>query len=70
MNIKKKKIILNDEVKEFLNIMEKENNENKLVKNNYEKKVNKQVKIIIIFLCIDFLKIIILFLSFRNLQNL
>ena len=37
MNIKKKKIILNDEVKEFLNIMEKENNENKLVKNNYEK---------------------------------
>ena len=70
MNIKKKKIILNDEVKEFLNIMEKENNENKLVKNNYEKKVNKQVKIIIIFLYIDFLKIIILFLSFRNLQNL
>ena len=70
MNIKKKKIILNDEVKEFLNIMEKENNENKLVKNNYEKKVNKQVKIIIIFLYIDFLKIIILFLIFRNLQNL
>ena len=70
MNIKKKKIILNDEVKEFLNIMEKENNENKLVKNNYEKKVNKQVKIIIIFLYIDFLKIIILFLIFLNLQNL
>ena len=42
MNIKKKKIILNDEVKEFLNIMEKENDENKvLVKNNYEKEVNK-----------------------------
>ena len=70
MNIKKKKIILNDEVKEFLTIMEKENNENKLVKNNYEKKVNKQVKIIIIFLYIDFLKIIILFLIFLNLQNL
>ena len=35
MNIKKKKIILNDEVKEFLTIMEKENNENKvLAKNN------------------------------------
>jgi hypothetical protein len=42
MNIKKKKIILNDEVKEFLDIMEKENDENKvLVKNNYEKEVNK-----------------------------
>jgi hypothetical protein len=42
MNIKKKKIILNDEVKEFLTIMEKENNENKvLAKNNYEKEVNK-----------------------------
>ena len=42
MNIKKKKIILNDEVKEFMNIMEKENNENKLlVNNNYEKDVNK-----------------------------
>jgi hypothetical protein len=42
MNIKKKKIILNDEVKEFINIMEKENNENKLlVNNNYEKEVNK-----------------------------
>jgi hypothetical protein len=42
MNIKKKKIILNDEVKEFMNIMEKENNENKLlVNNNYEKEVNK-----------------------------
>ena len=44
MNIKKKKIILNDEVKEFLDIMEKENDENKvLVKNNYEKEVNKWV---------------------------
>ena len=42
MNIKKKKITLNDEVKEFINIMEKENNENKLlVNNNYEKEVNK-----------------------------
>ena len=42
MNIKKKKIILNDEVKEFLTIMEKENNENKvLAKNNYEKEVKK-----------------------------
>ena len=42
MNIKKKKIILNDEVKEFLTIMEKENNENnRLIKNNYEKEVNK-----------------------------
>lgn len=42
MNIKKKKIILNDEVKEFINIMEKENDENKLlVNNNYEKEVNK-----------------------------
>lgn len=42
MNIKKKKITLNDEVKEFMNIMEKENNENKLlVNNNYEKEVNK-----------------------------
>jgi hypothetical protein len=42
MNIKKKKIILNDEVKDFMNIMEKENNENKLlVNNNYEKEVNK-----------------------------
>ena len=42
MNIKKKKIILNDEVKEFMMIMEKENSENKsLVKNNYEKEVNK-----------------------------
>ncbi len=41
-NIPKKKIILNDEVKEFLTIMEKENNENKvLAKNNYEKEVNK-----------------------------
>ena len=36
MNIKKKKIILNDEVKEFLDIIEKENDENKvLIKNNY-----------------------------------
>ena len=41
MNIKKKKIILNDEVKEFLSIMGKENLENKLIKNNYESKVNK-----------------------------
>ena len=41
MNIKKKKIILNDEVKEFLTIMEKDNIENKLIRNNYEKEVNK-----------------------------
>ena len=41
MNIKKKKIILNDEAKEFLTIMEQENFENKLVKNNYEKEVKK-----------------------------
>jgi hypothetical protein len=41
MNIKKKKIILNDEVKEFLTIMEKENFDNKLIKNNYEKEVKK-----------------------------
>ena len=41
MNIKKKKIILNDEVKEFLSIMGKENQENKWIKNNYESKVNK-----------------------------
>ena len=41
MNIKKKKIILNDEVKEFLSIMGKENQENILIKNNYESKVNK-----------------------------
>ena len=41
MNIKKKKIILNDEVKEFLTIMEQENLENKLVKNNYEKEAKK-----------------------------
>ena len=41
MNIKKKKIILNDEVKEFLSIMEKENYDNRLVTNNYEKEVNK-----------------------------
>lgn len=41
MNIKNKKIILNDEVKEFLTIMEQENFENKLVKNNYEKEVKK-----------------------------
>ena len=39
MNIKKKKIILNDEAKEFLSIMENENNENNIC--NYEKKVNK-----------------------------
>jgi hypothetical protein len=41
MNIKNKKIILNDEVKEFLTIMEKENFDNKLIKNNYEKEVKK-----------------------------
>jgi hypothetical protein len=41
MNVIKKKIILNDEVKEFLSIMEKENANNHLVKNNYENKVNK-----------------------------
>ena len=41
MNIKKKKIILNDEVKEFLSVMEKENYDNKLVTHNYEKEVNK-----------------------------
>ena len=41
MNIKKKKIILNDEVKEFLTIMEKENFDNKLIKKNYEKEVKK-----------------------------
>ena len=40
MNIKKKKIILNDEVKEFLSIIDKENN-NLSIDNNYEKKVNK-----------------------------
>ena len=41
MNIKKKKIILNDVVKEFLSIMENENASNNLIKNNYEQKVNK-----------------------------
>ena len=41
MNIKNKKIILNDEVKEFLTIMAKENFDNKLIKNNYEKEVKK-----------------------------
>ena len=41
MNIKNKIIILNDEVKEFLTIMEKENFDNKLIKNNYEKEVKK-----------------------------
>ena len=41
MNIKNKKIILNDEAKEFLTIMEKENFDNKLIKNNYEKEVKK-----------------------------
>ena len=41
MNIKKKKVILIDEVKEFLNIMERENDNNNLIKNNYENKVNK-----------------------------
>ncbi len=40
MNIKKKKIILNDEVKEFLSVIDKENN-NSSLKNNYERKVNK-----------------------------
>ena len=40
MNIKKTKIILNDEVKEFLSIIDKENN-NSSLKNNYESKVNK-----------------------------
>ena len=41
MNIKKKKVILLDEVKEYLNIMERENSNNNLIKNNYENKVNK-----------------------------
>ena len=41
MNIKKKKVILIDEVKEFLNIMERENDNNNLIKNNYENKINK-----------------------------
>ena len=41
MMIKKKKIILNDEVKEFLTIMDKENNNNSFIKNNYEKTINK-----------------------------
>ena len=41
MNIKKKKIILNDEVKEYLSIIEEENVKNYLIKNNYESKVNK-----------------------------
>ena len=40
MNIKKKKIILIDEAKEFLSIMEKENSNNK-INGNYEQKVNK-----------------------------
>ena len=40
MNIKKKKIILNDEVKEFLSIINKENN-NSSTNQNYESKVNK-----------------------------
>ena len=46
MNIKNKKIILNDEVKEFLTIMEKENFDNKLIKKNYEKSV-KNLEVII-----------------------
>ena len=41
MNIKKKKIILNDEVKEYLSIIEEENVKNYLLNNNYESKVNK-----------------------------
>ena len=41
MIIKKKKIILNDEVKEFLSIMTKENEKKTSIKNNYENKVNK-----------------------------
>ena len=40
MNIKKKKIILNDEVKEFLSEIEKENNNSSKIY-NYESKVNK-----------------------------
>ena len=41
MIVKRKKEILNDEAREFLNIMEKENYTNNSIKNNYEKKVNK-----------------------------
>ena len=45
MNIKKKKVILNDEVKEFLSIMasenETENENNSFIKNNFENKVDK-----------------------------
>ena len=41
MNIKKKKIILNDEVKEFLSIMASENENNSFIKNNFENKVDK-----------------------------
>ena len=41
MIIKKKKPILIDEVKEFLSIMEKENENRVSIKNNYESKVNK-----------------------------
>ena len=41
MNIKKKKIILNDKVKEILSIMSKENENKSSIKNNYEDKVNK-----------------------------
>ena len=40
MNIKKTKIILNDEVKQVVSIIDKENN-NSSLKNNYESKVNK-----------------------------
>jgi hypothetical protein len=39
MIIKKKKIILNDEVKGFLSVIEKENNYSS--KNNYEREFNK-----------------------------
>ena len=41
MNIKKKKVILNDEVKEFLSIMSTENENNSFIKNNFENKVDK-----------------------------
>ena len=41
MIIKRNKPILIDEVKEFLSIMEKENENKPSIKNNYESKVNK-----------------------------
>ena len=41
MIIKKNKVILNDEAKEFLEIIGEENERNSAIKNNYEKKVNK-----------------------------